>query len=56
MGAEWAGGFTISPLMVGTLAQSASNQVAYLAILLLCLPPFLVLRRRVRAIPRLARV
>jgi hypothetical protein len=56
MGAVWAGGFTISPLMVGTLAQSASNQVAYLAILLLCLPPFLVLRRRVRAIPRLARV
>ncbi len=56
MGAVWAGGFTISPLMVGTLAQSASNQVAYLAILLLCLPPFLVLRRRVRAIPPLARV
>ena len=56
MGAVWAGGFTISPLMVGTLAQSASNQVAYVAILLLCLPPFLVLRRRVRAIPPLARV
>jgi MFS family permease len=56
MGAVWAGGFTISPLMVGALAQSASNQVAYLAILLLCLPPFLVLRRRVRAIPPLARV
>jgi MFS family permease len=56
MGAVWAAGFTISPLMVGTLAQSASTQVAYVVVALLCLPPFIVLRRRVRGIPRLARV
>jgi MFS transporter, DHA1 family, multidrug resistance protein len=56
MGAVWAAGFTISPLMVGTLAQSASGQAAYVAVALLCLPAFLVLRRCVRMIPPLARV
>jgi MFS family permease len=56
MGAVWAGGFTISPLLVGTLAQSASTQAAYVAVALLCLPAFLVLRRCVRVIPPLARV
>jgi hypothetical protein len=56
MGAVWAAGFTISPLMVGMLAQSASGQAAYVAVALLCLPAFIVLRRCVRVIPPLARV
>src|SRR5205814_9092688 len=46
MGAVWAGGFTIVPLVVGMLAQTASTQAAYVAILLLCLPVFILLRRR----------
>ena len=54
MGAVWAGGFTIVPLLVGGLAQAASTQAAYVVILLLCLPAFILLRRRVRVIPRLA--
>jgi hypothetical protein len=54
MGAVWAGGFTIVPLLVGTLAQAASTQAAYVVILLLCLPAFIFLRRRVRVIPPLA--
>jgi MFS family permease len=53
MGAVWAGGFTVVPLLVGTLAQAASTQTAYVVILLLCLPVFVVLWRRVRVIPRL---
>jgi hypothetical protein len=56
MGAVWAAGFTISPLMVGTLAQSASAHAAYVTVSLLCLPAFILLRRRVRVIPPLARV
>jgi MFS family permease len=56
MGAVWAGGFTISPLMVGAVAQSASSQAAYVVVALLCLPPFILLRRRVRVIPPLAGV
>jgi hypothetical protein len=56
MGAVWAGGFTVSPLMVGTLAQSASTTTAYVAVALLCLPAFIALRRRVRVIPPLAGV
>ncbi len=56
MGAVWAGGFTVAPLMVGTLAQSASTQAAYVAVALLCLPAFIVLRRRVRVIRPVARV
>jgi MFS family permease len=54
MGAVWAGGFTVVPLLVGTLAQTASTQAAYVVIALLCLPVFVLLRRRVRVIPPLA--
>jgi MFS family permease len=56
MGAVWASGFTVAPLMVGTLAQSASTQTAYVVVALLCLPAFILLRRRVRVIPPLVRV
>jgi len=53
MGAVWAGGFTVVPLLVGVLAQTASAQAAYVVILLLCVPVLVLLRRRVRVIPRL---
>ncbi len=50
-GAVWASGFTVVPLVVGGLAQTASTQAAYVAVALLCLPTFLLLRRCVRVIP-----
>jgi len=53
MGAVWAGGFTVVPLLVGVLAQTASAQAAYVVILVLCVPVLVLLRRRVRVIPRL---
>jgi len=52
MGAVWASGFTVVPLLVGTLAQAASTQAAYVVIALLCLPAFAFLRvARVRMQP-----
>jgi MFS family permease len=50
MGAVWAGGFTVVPLLVGTVAQAASTQAAYIVIAVLCIPVFALLRTRVRVI------
>jgi MFS family permease len=50
-GAVWASGFTVVPLLVGTLAQTASTRAAYVAVALLCLPTFALLWRCVRVIP-----
>ena len=50
-GAVWASGFTVVPLLVGGIAQMASTQAAYVAVALLCLPTFILLRRCVRVIP-----
>ena len=45
MGAVWAAGFTVVPLLVGALAQAVSVAAAYLAVLVLCIPPLTLLVR-----------
>ncbi len=53
MGAVWAGGFTVVPLLVGTLAEAASPTVAYATVVALCVPALAVLLRlRVVADPQ----
>lgn len=48
MGAVWAGGYTVVPLVVGAVAQAASPPLAFLLAVVICLPPLLLLARSVR--------
>jgi MFS family permease len=43
IGAVWAAGFTVAPVAAGALAQVASDEVAYLAMVVLCVPPLALL-------------
>ena len=43
MGAVWAAGFTVVPLLLGAVAQASSPAVAFPVSAALCLPSMLVL-------------
>ena len=49
MGAVWAAGSSVMPLVLGSVAQATSNSFAFLLAGLLCLGAVLVLARSVRA-------
>jgi MFS family permease len=48
MGAVWAAGSSVMPLLLGSVAQATSNSVAFLLAGVLCLTAVLVLARNVR--------
>jgi hypothetical protein len=48
MGATWAGGFTIVPVVVGVVADSSSTGAAYTLMAILSVPVLAVLARNVR--------
>jgi len=45
MGAVWAGGYTLVPLLIGAVAQVASAPLAFLLAVAICVPPLAVLAR-----------
>jgi len=45
MGAVWASGFTVVPVLSGAVAEAASATTAYVVVLLLCVPPLVVVVR-----------
>lgn len=50
MGAVWAGGFTIVPLVAGALAEATSDPVAYAVSFVVALSPLLLLMRAGRSL------
>jgi hypothetical protein len=50
MGAVWAAGFTVVPVLAGAFAQAVSTPATYLAVLVLCIPPLAVVIRNGLAI------
>jgi MFS transporter, DHA1 family, solute carrier family 18 (vesicular amine transporter), member 1/2 len=50
MGAVWAAGFTVVPVLAGAFAQSVSTPATYLAVMVLCVPTLAVLIRNGLAI------
>lgn len=45
LGAVWATGFTVVPVLAGAVAQAASASTAYVVVLLLCVAPLVVVVR-----------
>jgi MFS transporter, DHA1 family, solute carrier family 18 (vesicular amine transporter), member 1/2 len=45
LGAVWATGFTVVPVLAGAVAQAASASTAYVVVLLLCIAPLVVVVR-----------
>jgi MFS family permease len=52
MGAVWAGGYTVVPLLIGAVAQTTSQSLAFLLAAAICVPALLVLVRSVRILTR----
>jgi MFS transporter, DHA1 family, solute carrier family 18 (vesicular amine transporter), member 1/2 len=50
MGAVWAAGFTVVPVLAGAFAQTVSTPATYLAVMVLCVPTLAVLIRNGLAI------